>query len=88
MAIQTNPIYFHQIGSDRLSGLGVADQLMDGQAAVRWISAVKMDESVRRMYFSEMEAERRYAAAAVLVCVAFQEVVVRQNCEALNMLCD
>ncbi|KAK8387047.1 hypothetical protein O3P69_018010 [Scylla paramamosain] len=75
-----------KMGGDRLSGLGVADQLIDGQQVVEWLSPVILEPEVYKVYFSEAAADRRYMAAAVLVAVAFREVVLSKNSAALRML--
>ena len=74
------------MGGDRLSGLGVADKLMDGQQVVEWLSPVTLKPEVHDVYFSEAAADRRYIAAAVLVAVAFHEVVLSKNIAALRIL--
>lgn len=74
------------MGGDRLSGLGVADQLMDGQQATEWLSPVGLEPEVHEAYFGEAAADRRYMAAAVLVAVAFHQVVLTKNKLALRML--
>lgn len=75
-----------KMGGDRLSGLGVADQLMDGQQATEWLSPVGLEPEVQEAYFGEAAADRRYMAAAVLVAVAFHQVVLTKNKLALRML--
>ncbi|XP_045103378.1 uncharacterized protein LOC123499460 isoform X2 [Portunus trituberculatus] len=75
-----------KMGGDRLSGLGVADKLMDGQQVMEWLSPVTLKPEVHNAYFSEAAADRRYTAAAVLVAVAFHEVILSKNIAALRIL--
>ncbi|KAG0720673.1 hypothetical protein GWK47_048054 [Chionoecetes opilio] len=75
-----------KMGVDRLSGLGVADSVMDGGQAAEWLSPVTLEPGVHEAYFQEAASERRYMASAVLVAVAFHRVVLSKNSAALRVL--
>ncbi|KAK3869540.1 hypothetical protein Pcinc_025159 [Petrolisthes cinctipes] len=68
-----------QRGEERQSPLSLSDKLMERRHVLPWLEALEVDKETENRYFEMETYMRRYAASAVLVALAFQQVVIAEN---------
>ncbi|KAK4321192.1 hypothetical protein Pmani_007997 [Petrolisthes manimaculis] len=76
-----------QRGEERQSPLSLSDKLMEGRDDVLpWLEALEVDGETQHRYFDMETHTRRYTASAVLVALAFQQVVIAENVGTFKLL--
>ncbi|XP_071528319.1 transcription elongation factor, mitochondrial isoform X1 [Panulirus ornatus] len=84
--ILVSKLFKLQIGEERISGLNLADRLMEGGQELKWLPPLLMEENVQELYFSTDKIHRRYVATSLFVGIAFYQAVLQHNKNALSIV--
>ncbi|XP_069191276.1 uncharacterized protein [Procambarus clarkii] len=76
-----------QIGQDRAPGLQLTDKLMEGKQEIDWLPPLPLDQDIQESYFNIEISYRRYVASSLLTGLAFHQVILQHNNQALKILC-
>ncbi|XP_042231481.1 transcription elongation factor, mitochondrial-like isoform X1 [Homarus americanus] len=76
-----------KVGEERISGLKLADKLMEGEQVMDWLLPLPLEDDVQELYFSIESNYRRYVATSLFVGIAFHQAVLQHNNKALMILC-
>ncbi|XP_042868231.1 transcription elongation factor, mitochondrial-like [Penaeus japonicus] len=75
-----------QVGSERISGVNLADQLINGHQMLEWLPAIDISEETKRKFISSERSKRRHMATSLFIGIAFSQVLIQQNKNAIKIL--
>lgn len=75
-----------KVGSERISGINLADQLVKGQQLLEWLPALDISEEVQMKFITCERTKRRHMATSLFIGLAFSQVLILQNKSALKFL--
>lgn len=82
-----NRLFKLQVGSERISGLSLADRMVEGEELLEWLPPLVFQENdVQQKYLNAERTIRREMASSLFVAVAFHQTVLQRNQKALEYL--
>ncbi|CAL4063585.1 unnamed protein product, partial [Meganyctiphanes norvegica] len=82
-----NRLFKLQVGSERISGLSLADRMVEGEQLLEWLPPlVFQDDDVQQKYLNADRTVRREMSSSLFVSLAFYQTVLQRNRKVLEYL--
>ncbi|XP_047486086.1 transcription elongation factor, mitochondrial-like isoform X1 [Penaeus chinensis] len=75
-----------KVGSERISGINLADQLVKGHQLLEWLPALDISKEAQTKFITCERTKRRHMATSLFIGLAFSQVLILQNKNALKIL--